>query len=401
MSDNDGAIVVIRKRHNKLRKTVYKEIKRAIGRLGLPRSDFKITTSPMEITYKPNGNTIYFAGSDGEGDTKGIIDEDRPIKFVVIDEISDFFDTATGGKGEDEIQNIEATFSRGNEGTFQILCLFNPPKNPNAPVNQWADKMAKRPDVLRVKADYRDVPEKWLGKSLLAAADMLRKTDERQWRWLWLGEPVGVDSLIYYMFSHDRHMKIPARRSYEYIGVGVDYGQMNATTFQAAGLNDAEHRIEGLAEYYHSGRDSAQKSPSDYGKDFAAFVTGLARRYCCQYFVAFIDPSAKGLAEEVKRATRDIGVTVIIKDAKNDVALGIGRVLKLLTFDRITISPTQKNAIKEFGLYEYDPRSIERGIEKPIKANDHCMDALRYLVMGMWTKVKPYLPKDEKEEEAA
>lgn len=63
VSEEDCSAVVIRKRHNKLRKTVYKEIKRAIKRLGLPESLFKITVSPMEITYKPNGNTIYFTGS--------------------------------------------------------------------------------------------------------------------------------------------------------------------------------------------------------------------------------------------------------------------------------------------------------------------------------------------------
>ena len=52
-----------------------------------------------------------------------------------------------------------------------------------------------------------------------------------------------------------------------------------------------------------------------------------------------------------------------------------------------------------FGLYEYDKKSIERGQEKPVKENDHCMDAIRYLVMGLWSKLKHYLPVQEKEEE--
>ena len=30
--------------------------------------------------------------------------------------------------------------------------------------------------------------------------------------------------------------------------------------------------------------------------------------------------------------------------------------------------------------------------------NDHCMDALRYLVMGLWTKLKYFLPVAEREE---
>ena len=56
----------------------------------IPKSKFLITKSPMEITYKKHGTTMYFAGSDGIDDTKGIIDEDKPIKLVVLDELTEF-----------------------------------------------------------------------------------------------------------------------------------------------------------------------------------------------------------------------------------------------------------------------------------------------------------------------
>lgn len=135
-----SSVVVLRKHHNKLRKTVYKEMLRGISRLQIPKKKFRITKSPMEITYLKNGNTMYFAGSDGIDDTKGIIDEERPIKLVIIDEATEFFDD---GEGEDEILNIEATFARGNNGGFQMIYLYNPPKNPNAPINEWVKKMEK------------------------------------------------------------------------------------------------------------------------------------------------------------------------------------------------------------------------------------------------------------------
>ena len=180
----------------------------------------------------------------------------------------------------------------------------------------------------------------------------------------------------------------------------MDYGQQNATTFQAAGLNEKDHSLEGLAEYYHSGRESGtQKSPSEYAGDFVKFLDKLHEVYSCGYFYTFIDPSARGLMEEIKRATRGASYTVLIRDAENDVALGISRVQKLLTFQRLTVSPSQENAVREFGLYEYDKDSIERGREVPVKQNDHCMDAIRYLVMGMWSKIKNYLPVRDKEEE--
>ena len=70
-----------------------------------------------------------------------------------------------------------------------------------------------------------------------------------------------------------------------------------------------------------------------------------------------------------------------------------------MTFKMMTVSPDQENAVREFGLYEYDKKSIERGREEPVKQDDHGMDAIRYLVMGMWSKIKNYLPVRDKEEE--
>ena len=101
VSDSTGSVVVLRKRHNKLRKTVYKEMLRGINRLKISKKKFNITKSPMEITYKKYGTTMYFAGSDGIDDTKGIIDEDKPIKLVILDELTEFFDDGEGEIYED------------------------------------------------------------------------------------------------------------------------------------------------------------------------------------------------------------------------------------------------------------------------------------------------------------
>lgn len=395
IADPHGSAVVLRKHHNKLRKTVYKEMLRGINRLQIPKKRFSITKSPMEITYRKHDTTIYFSGSDGIDDTKGIIDEDKPIKLVVIDEATEFFDD---GEGEDELANIEATFVRGNSAGFQMLYLYNPPKNPNAPVNVWCKKMEQRPDCIHIHTDYRDVPEEWLGRDLIESAETMKAADEKMYRWTWLGEPVGVDELIYYMFS-DRHRAKPSQKRYQLIGIGVDYGQKNATTYQPFGLDIQHRKLEGLTEYYHSGRETGkQKAPSEYAKDFIKMTDILHETYSCSIFYVYIDPSAKGLAEEIKRAAYSRMYQVSIKDADNTVALGIARVQKLLTYDILQVSPTQEKAIEEFGLYEYDKDLIDKGKEVPAKINDHCMDAIRYLCMGLWTKLKYFLPAAEREE---
>ena len=400
-ADASGSVVVLRKRHNKLRKTVYKEMLRGINRLGISKKKFEVTKSPMEITYRKYGTTMYFAGSDGIDDTKGIIDEDKPIKLVILDELTEFFDD---GEGEDELLNIEATFARGNKGDFQMIYLFNPPKNPNSDIVKWVRKMEKRPDCIHIHTDYRDVPPDWLGPDLIQSAEMLKETDERLYNWVWLGQSIGVDEVIYYMFS-ESHMADPPIAGvdrFPIIGIGGDYGQQNATTFQAAGLDLVNRKLRGLDEYYHSGRETGkQKAPSEYAQDIVQFVRDLGKDYGMQGtpFYLYLDPSAQGLQEEIKRACRAANAPVVVRDAENDVKLGISRVQKVLMFNILSVSPKQENLIREFGIYAYDPDSIERGKEEPVKIDDHCCDAERYLVQGMWTKIKHWLPVRERDDE--
>lgn len=408
ISDPHCSVVALRKHHNKLKKTIYKEVLRAIGRLGLSKKDFKITVSPMEITYKKYGTTIYFTGSDGIDDTKGIIDEENPIKLVIIDELTEFFDD---GDGEDELMNIEATFVRGNSDEFTMEYYFNPPKNQKAPIMQWVDKMCRRPDTIRIHTTFKDVPVKWLGKKLIDSAEELRRNDEKMYRWVWLGECVGIDDVIYYMFDPERHVSDRFNwADIAYIGIGVDYGQKNATTYQAFGLDMKNRKLRGVGEYWHSGRDTGkQKSPSEYAQDFKAFKERLESPQPATHDAAdelqhnpeanvpttrkkvtdvFIDPSAQGLAEEIRRLCPD----VMIHNAKNDVAVGIQRVSKLLSLQAMTYHPTQKNLQEEMYLYQYDEKSIEAGKEVPVKVDDHACDAQRYLVMGYWRRMAAILP---------
>jgi phage terminase, large subunit, PBSX family len=389
MCDEDASVVCMRKNHNKLRKTVYKETLRAINRLGVNKSEFDITVSPMQIRYKKNGNTIYFTGNDSIDDTKGIIDENKPIKLVQIDELTEFFDK---GEGKDELSNIEATFIRGNDDWFKMEYYFNPPRNPKAPVMQWLDEMKQRDDVIHIHTDYRDVPIEWVGRKLIESAELMKQYDPKMYDWVWLGLCTGLEDVIYYMFKEDTHVQEPTIQQLarlKYIGIGIDYGQMNATTFEAFGIDFVDKCVRGIDEYYHSGRNTGkQKSPSEYAKDFKEFVIQIEKVTSQKVLYAVIDPSARGLAEEIKR----VCPLIKIISADNTVMLGINRVQKLLSFQRLFYSPKQKHLIAEKYLYSWDIKSIEKGQEKPIKENDHCMDTERYWVMNSWKYIKSMLP---------
>ena len=389
VSDDNCSVVILRKFHNKLKKTVFKECLRAINRLGLSKKDFKITVSPMEIKYKKNSNTIYFTGNDSIDDTKGMIDENKPIKLVILDELTEFFDK---GDGEDEIQNIEATFIRGNDDEFCMEYYFNPPKNPKAGIMQWVEKMCQRKDCIKVHTDYRDVPVKWLGKKLIESAEELKRLDIKMYNWLWLGLCVGIDELIYYMFNEAKMVQEPTQEQInhmKFLVAGGDYGQMNATTFEVYGLDFVDKCVRGIDEYYHSGRDTGkQRSPSEYAQDFKKLKEKVEKETGKRLLVLFLDPSAKGLAEEIKRICPEVS----IPNADNTVNLGISRVQKLMSYMRLFISPKQKHLIAERYMYGYDKEKLDKGKEEPVKENDHCSDAERYTIMGIWKYIRQILP---------
>lgn len=395
IENKDCAVVVMRKFHNKLKKTVYKECLRGLNRLGLNKNKFKITVSPMEIKNKRNENTIYFTGNDSIDDTKGMIDENKPIKIVVLDELTEFFDK---GDGEDEIANIEATFIRGNDEDFRMFYLFNPPQNPKAPIMQWVEKMEKRPDCIHIHVDYRDVPEEWLGKKLIESAKLMEQYDEKMYKWIWLGECTGIDEVIYYMFNEEKHIREPNKEILESIPwffVGIDYGQMNATTFQCYGLDYNNKCVQGIDEFYHSGRETGkQKSPSEYAQEFKNFKDRIEEETGKRIKFVFIDPSAKGLAEEIKRVCPDVAIL----DANNTVILGINRVQKIMSFLRYYISRKQKHLIEEKYQYKWNEDLLDKGKEEPVKENDHCNDAERYAIMGVWKYIKQLLPFIDVEE---
>ena len=99
----------------------------------------------------------------------------------------------------------------------------------------------------------------------------------------------------------------------------------------------------------------------------------------------FYDPSGRQEAEEL------ISMGFALQAANNDVDLGINRVnarIKGMPGDDRTIRlKVFRSCIEvkdEIGLYQYEKnQSTGEWKDRPLKANDHSMDALRYLIMGI------------------
>ena len=174
-----------------------------------------------------------------------------------------------------------------------------------------------------------------------------------------LGEWCVADGLVY-NFGED-NITDEAPRSGEYY-ISIDYGTQNPFS---AGLwcllGDKAVRIK---EYYYNGREkNIQKTDEEY----CDAVEELAKGYSIKRVI--VDPSAASFIA----ALRKRGYTIL--KANNEVLDGIRRVAVYLQNGNIKIHRSCGDAIREFGLYQWDDKAKEDTV---IKENDHAMDDIRY-----------------------
>lgn len=184
-----------------------------------------------------------------------------------------------------------------------------------------------------------------------------------------LGKWVRAEGLIYPFFDESCRTDAvirPHMRGWEFY-VSCDYGTMNPCAMQLWAVNDWEQQAIMLREYYYSGRESrnAQLTDSEY---YNALVE-LVGDYPIEAVV--IDPSAASFIAEIRYRGQ-----FNVRKANNDVLEGIRRTAALLKSHKMLISNNCQDTIREFGLYSWDDKS---GSDKPIKEDDHAMDAMRYM----------------------
>lgn len=183
-----------------------------------------------------------------------------------------------------------------------------------------------------------------------------------------------AEGVIYDMFEKARHeiapISTPATEKYF---VSCDYGTQNATVF-LLWRKEGEKWIC-CREYYYSGRnESRQKTDKEFADDLTVWIDGVKPEKI------IVDPSAASFIVELRKRG------YVIKKARNDVLDGIRFVASLLNQELIAVSQDCPETIKEFASYVWDEKAADRGEDKPVKANDHCMDALRYFCYTMLKK---------------
>ena len=194
-----------------------------------------------------------------------------------------------------------------------------------------------------------------------------------------LGLWVLAEGVIYDMFDEERHCFTDAEwnntlksRCRRYIA--CDYGTKNPMVFLDV-YDDGDTIWIPDMYYWDSRQEQRQKTDTEYGDDFEKFVGDELPDF------AVVDPSAASFKLELQ------GRGFRVKDADNSVNDGIRLVAKLLTQGKIKIHRHNcQPMIDEFQAYVWDEKAARAGDEKPVKTQDHAMDALRYFCMTILPK---------------
>ena len=239
-------------------------------------------------------------------------------------------------------------------GTRQLFCVTNP-SGPSHHLYKFffLSDASNRMVVTASSLENAFLPKDYVEEALGSLeGSRRRRLLEGQW--------CQVEGSVFDTFSRDVHVaRPPSGLDLEEYVVGIDYGYTNPTAMITVG--SAGSRLFAVEEWVRR---------KCLLKDIVEEAERLRDRYRC---VFVYDPSAAALGGEL--ANRGLEAF----PANNDVAGGIDRIRNRLRVrgdsPDLLISDLCPTLISEMETYAYQPET-----EKPVKADDHGCDALRYVI---------------------
>lgn len=206
-----------------------------------------------------------------------------------------------------------------------------------------------------------------------------------------LGEWVQAEGAVYDMWDPERHVVDIMPRIIRWYGAGIDYGTTNPFAAVLLGLG-ADSRLYLTHEYRYDSRLARRgKTNPEYSEDVRRWLdtadrpTEQARGIHPEWL--YVDPSATAFSLQLYRD----GMSNVA-NANNEVIPGIQTVAGLLGRGQLAIHSSCKGLIDEIGGYSWDDDAAAKGEDKPIKADDHSLDAVRYVVHSTENQWRSALP---------
>ncbi|PJN40502.1 terminase [Streptomyces sp. CB02959] len=195
------------------------------------------------------------------------------------------------------------------------------------------------------------------------------------------GAWVVAEGAIYDMWDEQRHVvtELPDMRRY---WCGIDYGTTNPFAGVLLG-EGVDGRLYVAAEWRHDSR-ATHRSMTD--AQYSAAVRTWLDDLGITPEWTFIDPSAASFSTQMWQDGHPG-----LARASNAVADGIRSVSSLLAAGRLLVHQSCEGLLAELPGYSWDPKATERGVDAPLKVDDHSTDALRYAVHSTAHEWRPLL----------
>ena len=350
----DANTLVVRKVFRTLKDSCFTQLKWAIHRLGVD-AHWEVKESPLEMTYRPTGQKIYFRGLDDPLKVTSITVEHGYLCWCWIEEAYEI----SNEKDFDMLDESIRGAIPPETGLFkQITLTFNPWNEHHWLKARFFDRTD--PDILALTTNY--LCNEWLDAADLLVFETMKKNNPRRYRVAGLGDWGIVDGLIFEnweerAFSVEEIRKVPGIKS----AFGLDFGYTNDPAALFCGLVDkATKTIWVFDEIYKTGMSN--ENIADAVKR-AGYAKERIRADCAE-------------PKSIDRLYT-LGLIHIRESRKGRDSVNNG--IDYLQDYHIIIHPKCVNFITEISNYTWDTDTkTGKRLNIPIDDFNHLMDAMRY-----------------------
>lgn len=345
-------LLVIRKTFRTLKDSCFTELKWAINRLCV-QDHWEIKESPLEMTYKPTGQKIYFRGLDDPLKVTSITVDVGSLCWMWIEEAYEIMN-------EDDFNILDESI-RGQveDGLFkQITLTFNPWNEHHWMKKRFFDA-APDPDILAITTNY--LCNEWLDAADRKVFETMKKQNPRRYRVAGLGDWGIVEGLIFEnweekAFDLETIKQIAGIKS----AFGLDFGYTNDPSALWCGMVDLAGKvIYVFDEMYKPGLSNE-------------------RIYDTINEMGYRKERIRADSAEPKSIDRlrDLGISNIQTARKGKDSINNG--IDFIQDFKIIIHPRCVNFLTEISNYTWDVDKFGKKLNRPIDDFNHLMDAMRY-----------------------
>jgi phage terminase large subunit len=348
----DANTLVVRKVFRTLKDSCFTELKWAIHRLGVD-AFWEIKESPLEMTYKPTGQKIYFRGLDDPLKVTSITVTVGVLCWGWLEEAYEIMNEESFDMLDESIRGVCPP------GLFKQWTLTFNPWNEHHWIKKRFFDAPPTPDILAMTTNY--TCNEWLDEADRKVFEAMKKNNPRRFRVAGLGDWGIVDGLVYEnweekAFDPAEIAKVGGIRS----AFGLDFGYTNDPSALFCGL--------------------VSKSAKTIWVFDELYQQALTNRMIAEKI------SAMGYAKERIRA--DSAEPKSIDELRNDGLIhiraarkgkdSVNNGIQYIQDYHIIIHPRCVNFLTEISNYTWDVDKSGNKVNRPIDDFNHLMDAMRY-----------------------